>query len=326
MKKRLFISHSSDTNKHLITVIRMLLRDLTEDITLVDIKEYPGTEFASEIQRLIYSSDIVLAVIDSLDPKVYYELGIAIGAGKDVIVAAAQHTPIPFSIQSLPYAKLTGDYIADSLAIIKLINQTATRPQPLRAAPLSTSEELSTFISEPEHFATISHSRFEELIIAKIKKMGFRTHHPTDSRLGSFDFSIDLEEINGICLVETKILSRQGRASIDHVVQLTASAQIMKAAVALFIASSDFTSSALSFASKSEPPLKLVTLNQFIKLQTRKDLIDILLTRNAKVVLTGEKPGRGTYTCKNCGTRLSLDHKRDTLPPCPRCNRIEYLL
>ena len=39
---------------------------------------------------------------------------------------------------------------------------------------------------------------------------------------------------------------------------------------------------------------------------------------------TGEKPGKGTYTCTNCGQIVVLDDDTDTLPPCPKCSETEY--
>ncbi|VTS79403.1 Protein of uncharacterised function (DUF1451) [Enterococcus gallinarum] len=39
---------------------------------------------------------------------------------------------------------------------------------------------------------------------------------------------------------------------------------------------------------------------------------------------TGEKPGKGTYTCKSCGQNVTLDDHTDTLPPCPRCDGSTY--
>lgn len=39
---------------------------------------------------------------------------------------------------------------------------------------------------------------------------------------------------------------------------------------------------------------------------------------------TGEKPGKGTYTCTNCGETVTLDDHDDTLPPCPRCHQTNY--
>ncbi len=39
---------------------------------------------------------------------------------------------------------------------------------------------------------------------------------------------------------------------------------------------------------------------------------------------TGEKPGKGTYVCKNCGQSVVLDDDTDTLPPCPNCSGTEY--
>lgn len=34
---------------------------------------------------------------------------------------------------------------------------------------------------------------------------------------------------------------------------------------------------------------------------------------------TGEKPGKGTYVCKNCGQKVVLDDNTDTLPPYSKC-------
>ena len=39
---------------------------------------------------------------------------------------------------------------------------------------------------------------------------------------------------------------------------------------------------------------------------------------------TGEKPGKGAYTCKNRGEVVHLDQDSDRLPPCPECNGTEY--
>ncbi len=39
---------------------------------------------------------------------------------------------------------------------------------------------------------------------------------------------------------------------------------------------------------------------------------------------TGEKPGKGTYTCKNCEQSVTLEDHTDTIPPCPRCEETEF--
>lgn len=36
----------------------------------------------------------------------------------------------------------------------------------------------------------------------------------------------------------------------------------------------------------------------------------------------GEKPGKGTYRCTNCGTwEVTLDEDSDRLPPCGDCGK-----
>lgn len=39
---------------------------------------------------------------------------------------------------------------------------------------------------------------------------------------------------------------------------------------------------------------------------------------------TGEKPGKGTYYCKKCGSPKVLNDDSDTLPPCSKCNGTEF--
>ncbi|MDP2181430.1 MAG: hypothetical protein Q8K99_02535 [Actinomycetota bacterium] len=40
---------------------------------------------------------------------------------------------------------------------------------------------------------------------------------------------------------------------------------------------------------------------------------------------TGEKPGKGTYKCTNCGQLVHLDDTTDTLPPCPNCSKTVFV-
>ena len=39
---------------------------------------------------------------------------------------------------------------------------------------------------------------------------------------------------------------------------------------------------------------------------------------------TGEKPGKGAYTCKACGQGVVLDNTNDVLPPCPKCSKTTF--
>jgi DNA-directed RNA polymerase subunit RPC12/RpoP len=41
--------------------------------------------------------------------------------------------------------------------------------------------------------------------------------------------------------------------------------------------------------------------------------------------ITGQKPGKGTYQCINCGTNVTLDDNTDTLPLCPKCNKTDFI-
>lgn len=43
----------------------------------------------------------------------------------------------------------------------------------------------------------------------------------------------------------------------------------------------------------------------------------------AKYYHTGEKPGKGQYSCTNCGTDVELNGS-DKMPPCPKCSNSSF--
>ena len=43
----------------------------------------------------------------------------------------------------------------------------------------------------------------------------------------------------------------------------------------------------------------------------------------AKFIHTGEKPGKGNYSCTNCGTNVNLG-EQDKMPPCPKCTNTSF--
>lgn len=44
---------------------------------------------------------------------------------------------------------------------------------------------------------------------------------------------------------------------------------------------------------------------------------------NSKTYHTGEKPGKGRYSCTNCGTDVELN-SGDKMPPCPKCTNTSF--
>ena len=43
----------------------------------------------------------------------------------------------------------------------------------------------------------------------------------------------------------------------------------------------------------------------------------------AHTVNTGEKPGKGEYSCTKCGFDVTLGD-RDKMPPCPNCHNTSF--
>ncbi|MDA3884983.1 MAG: hypothetical protein PF638_05250 [Candidatus Delongbacteria bacterium] len=54
------------------------------------------------------------------------------------------------------------------------------------------------------------------------------------------------------------------------------------------------------------------------------NLIKAEIIKEKNMSKTGEKPGKGTYTCTKCGQKVTLDDNSDKLPPCPSCHGTNY--
>lgn len=58
--------------------------------------------------------------------------------------------------------------------------------------------------------------------------------------------------------------------------------------------------------------------------QSKEKLASMQPSQELTMSTTGEKPGKGTYTCKKCGSARVLNDDTDTLPPCSKCNGTEF--
>jgi rubrerythrin len=45
--------------------------------------------------------------------------------------------------------------------------------------------------------------------------------------------------------------------------------------------------------------------------------------KSSEIMRTGQNPGKGTYSCTNCGTDITLNGS-ERLPACPRCGNTEF--
>lgn len=65
---------------------------------------------------------------------------------------------------------------------------------------------------------------------------------------------------------------------------------------------------------------KNINLENNLNSSTYKEVY--IMARTQKIS-TGEKPGKGCYSCTNCGFDLRLDGN-DKMPPCPNCNNTTF--
>src|SRR5438552_5535695 len=78
--------------------------------TVLELDKIPSfANVFSETSAAIHSADVVVAILSSSNASVYYELGIASGAGVPILIAAPAEVIVPSNLASVPYVRLTGD-------------------------------------------------------------------------------------------------------------------------------------------------------------------------------------------------------------------------
>src|ERR1700734_406785 len=165
---KVFIAHSSrdlELGNNLMAILREDGHDVFDPTSIV-----LGSSIMSEISARIRSADLFVAVVRSSNPNVFYELGLAAGAGVPILIAAPGGEALPADLSSVPYVQLAGDSLRDSQMIARrakdLRNLVRTEPQKFDSAEAA----LRAAIREPAVLESLSPSDFERLVMELFKE------------------------------------------------------------------------------------------------------------------------------------------------------------
>jgi hypothetical protein len=221
-----------------------------------------GGNLVSEASAAIRSADALLAVLTTGNPNVFYELGLAAGAGVPILVAAPDGELVPSDLASVPYVQLTGDIFRDAHAIARrardlrrLLSRAPDRFDSAEAA-------LRAATSDPALLESLSPADFERLVIELFEERGYAVARPSSASDLGIDFTIKAERDAAPILVQVKKLSRQSRVSVETVRRLLTAAAVVSPAKCMLIATSGFTAAAAA-----------LTVGSPILLQTLEDLL-----------------------------------------------------
>jgi restriction system protein len=277
----IFISHSWN-DRELAQRIADLLRSHHETVFNPGEADAPYSEFAA-ISASLRSAHAVVALVDSTDSNVFYELGLAFGSNVPVIVVAARRPELlPGSLTSLPYVQLIGDVSQDAQGIARralsllddrqvLSDQNTLRADQFRGArsnlefPASTSRD----------FEKMSPVDFERLVEEVFRNRGWRVEHTSLRNDTGIDFIADLGNPPIQVLVQVKKQSPQNRVSVESVRQVVDAVGASRASQGILVSSSGFTASAKALAAATN--VELLTLDDVLTVRPKEGFLAPLM-------------------------------------------------
>jgi len=265
---RVFVSHSSQDRELVEAIAQQLQRQGDQVADLNNISA--GDDVVSQVFSTLRSADIVIAILTSMNPNIYYELGVAVGAGQPVLVVAASGDQVPAEIAGLPYLERSGNPELDAEKIaIALTRFTDVR---LRTHDNPPNEiGLAAAAKNPAYLDAMMPHRFEELVRAWFAAQGLEIDRPREHVIDrSYDFAV--RDRDATYLVEVKKMTRQNRVSVDVVRRLISSVAILRATGAILISPSGFTTAAVSLAASM--PVALLTLDDLVATTSMAELWD----------------------------------------------------
>jgi hypothetical protein len=220
----------------------------------------------------IRTSDLVVALLTANSrPNVYFELGLAAGAGVPTVVAATGTEQLTADLASAQYIALTGELVIDVTAVVRRVLDigagarvpaTVTGGEPSRTAmgiQRHPSEVLATAALDPTVLESLSPVEFERLVAELFRERGFQVVDQD----GPGDNGVDLI-ISGdpVTVVQVKRYRRENLVPVRAVRDVLAAMSYVGAERAILVSSSAFTRSARAIA--AELPIDLMTIDDLL--------------------------------------------------------------
>ena len=224
-----------------------------------------GNELRSEVLAAIRRADLFLAVMDDLNPNVLFELGYALGAGKNVLLLRSIGTKIPSDIASLPVETIDRFDLTTARKIAGLAQ--AIKPKNSPAKTYETPREMfQAFIDEPELADEYSSRQFEMKTADYFSDLGFKVDLLSCERIEGVDFDVVDEDSGLNILIEVIKRNKNSRVSVGDVQRIYGLTKESSAAGCIVVTTGNYTSSAKDFAESSSIPLLLLSLQDLLDL------------------------------------------------------------
>jgi|GEM_PF-3383250 len=225
---------------------------------------YSNYEQENTIQNSINKCDLLIAIINEYNPNIFFEIGYAMGRGKQILIVGTKEIDLPKPLNNInylvgnPYEK---DIIFEIIYHIEKMkfNQTENQKKIDNFKDL-----INSYYSDQNYFDKIDSRQFEEVINDLFRRMHYVVDSNRDQIGSGYDFVISNYKDYQKTLVEVKNYNKNAKISIGQIQQFLGVVYFNKADSGIFISTSGFTSSAVDFAERATPTIELWDINDLI--------------------------------------------------------------
>jgi hypothetical protein len=269
---KVFLAHSMK-DRDLAAAVVEHLRDDGHEVARPDEMTTPGAPL-SEIFAALRSANVVVAIVSGDDPNVYYELGLAAGAGVPTLVAARAGESLPMDLASVPYVRMTEDPLRDARAIGHRVKDLEGLSSPKTVEFASAEAALMAANQDLAVLERLAPSEFERLVASLFRERGYEIEEMPSARDTGADLVVRAPGDGQILLIELKKLSKQSRVSVEAVRKfLGVVSQATPGAIGVLISTCGFTPAAAAFPSTAGAPIVLRTLDELLAAKSKSELV-----------------------------------------------------
>jgi HJR/Mrr/RecB family endonuclease len=262
--KRIFLSCSAaDRDSELAERLKEALERLR--LEQGDINIWPSTIHGryEDVPALIRSCDALVAIIAKDRSNVLFEIGVAVGAGKPVILLADADDVVPNELRAYPCIGPTREGRDITSATVRFLRQLRPEKAHWLADLHAPDATLRTCVENPKLLDAIDARTFERLLASWFESEGCTIDWTPEHHLTGCDFYAKSSD-GKRWAVQAKKFDKQSRVSIDVVRSLLNTTAMSGSAGGLIIATCPFTSSAMALALESSPKVRLLTLDELL--------------------------------------------------------------
>ena len=264
--KRIFFSYAYDRDRLLVDRMQEAVRNqLGWDVIDIGTDE-PSDEQFTRLRSLIQRSSLIISFYTGHGTNVLLETGLALGLGKQTLIAGNGPEMLPSALRSLPYLALSGDMELDTSLLVRRLESFQVEEERSFKTYWNPKEQLRTYVEDPAYFESLSPQDFEELISRLLVQHGFTVDRKNRPHDVGIDIVATQPRTGEVVAIQAKKSSRQSRVSMRDVMALLGAATLIKADSAALITSSSFTRASLEMAATTRvPQLHLVTVEDLLQ-------------------------------------------------------------